>query len=64
MREVCRNVTSAADKIRSESESLHREEIALREQEDRVLMALERMELKESEYHQKGKQSSSSLSVL
>ncbi|TCD62219.1 hypothetical protein EIP91_007224 [Steccherinum ochraceum] len=53
MREVARDVAAAAEKMRHETQSFQREETALRDQEHRLLEALQRMEAKETEYHQK-----------
>ena len=57
MRESYRNVSIAAENIRYESETFHRKESALRDQETKLLLALEKMELKESEYHARGRYS-------
>ncbi|KAH8100684.1 hypothetical protein BXZ70DRAFT_1008171 [Cristinia sonorae] len=53
MREICKTVTTAIENSNPDSESLQRDESTLRDQEYKVLVALERMQVKESEYHKK-----------
>ncbi|THH34100.1 hypothetical protein EUX98_g120 [Antrodiella citrinella] len=51
MRNIFDRVNAAEETIRHETESLRRDDSALRDQEYKLLHMLERMEYKESEYH-------------
>lgn len=54
MRELCRNIAMASEKIRLETEILRREENSVRDQELKLLETSERVERKESQYRDKG----------
>lgn len=54
MRRMCRNVSEASERIRLEMEKLHRDEEAVRKQEDRLLHTIEQLERKETQFRDKG----------
>lgn len=54
MREICRNIAIASEKIRLETQVLHREETAIRDQELKLIHTSELVESKESLYREKG----------
>ncbi|KAJ3474167.1 hypothetical protein NLI96_g12613 [Meripilus lineatus] len=53
MREICRNIAIASEKIRLETQVLHREETAIRDQELKLIHTSELVESKESLYREK-----------
>lgn len=54
MKRMCRNVSEASERIRLEMEKLHRDEEAVRKQEDRLLHTIEQLERKETQFRDKG----------
>ncbi|KZT72844.1 hypothetical protein DAEQUDRAFT_722457 [Daedalea quercina L-15889] len=53
MRRMCRNVSEASERIRLEMEKLHRDEEAVRKQEDRLLHTIGQLERKETQFRDK-----------
>ncbi|KAH9936992.1 uncharacterized protein B0H18DRAFT_949996 [Fomitopsis serialis] len=54
MKRMCRGVSEASERIRLEMEKLHRDEEAVRRQEDRLLHTIEQLERKETQFRDKG----------
>jgi len=53
MKRMCRGVSEASERIRLEMEKLHRDEEAVRRQEDRLLHTIEQLERKETQFRDK-----------
>ncbi|KAI0932131.1 hypothetical protein AcV7_000682 [Taiwanofungus camphoratus] len=54
MKDLCRHVTDASEKIRLEMEKLQRNEEAVRKQENKLLFSIDKLDKKESQFRDKG----------